>query len=103
MAEAREEGREATFKVIDEARNCPTWWDDSPVRPNLSISLPFSFLITLSDFSLLFFFCLMITVLRERLCTKWAMLQIECCLLGSIPTEVKRFFLYLLWFPESLY
>ena len=23
--------------------------------------------------------------------------------LGLIPTEVKRFFLYLVWFPESLY
>jgi len=22
---------------------------------------------------------------------------------GSIPTEVKRFFLYLVWFPDSLY
>ena len=24
-------------------------------------------------------------------------------LVGSIPTEVKRFFLYLVWFPDSLY
>ena len=23
--------------------------------------------------------------------------------IGSIPTEVKRFFLYLVWFPDSLY
>ena len=24
-------------------------------------------------------------------------------LVGSIPTEVKRFFVYLVWFPDSLY
>jgi len=24
-------------------------------------------------------------------------------LVGSIPTEVKRFFLYLVWLPDSLY
>ena len=24
-------------------------------------------------------------------------------ILGAIPTEVKKFFLYLVWFPDSLY
>ena len=43
-----------------------------------------------------------VEVFRTRQAARELKLWIyECC--ASIPTEVKSFFLYLVWFPDSLY